>query len=171
MLKIKNKKGDVFQVLFMMVILLVVSIVGLICLVITTNINDYWDSSGLLNETAVGMKAIDTLQDTAPKTTDYAILFIFLGMNIGVMIAAIRTNFTALTVLLFIFLTLIAIVMAAGMVNIYQGIAQTESIIAISSQLTFANFIFSKYFPLIINAVCALIMLLMYGKSGGDITA
>lgn len=171
MRKINQKKGDVFQVLFMMIIILVVSIVGLLVLVITTRVNSFWDSSGLLNGTAVGINAIDTLQDTAPLTTDYAILFIFIGMNIGVMIAAVRTNFTPLTVMLFIFLMFISIIIAAMSVNIYQGFAQTDSIIDVSAQLTFTNFLFSKYFPLVINVICALIMLLMYGKSGGDIVS
>ena len=165
----KNKKGDVFQVLFMLVLILGVAIVGLICLVLTNNVNNFWDDSGLLNKTAVGTQAIDTMQDTAPKTTDYAIFFMFLGMNIGVVIAAVRTNFSATVIFLFILLTLVAIMIAAGFVNMYQGLAQQPEILTSSSQLTLTNFIFSQYLPLIISVICALVMLIMYGKSGGDI--
>ena len=73
---VKQKKGDIFQVIFLIAILLVTAITGLICLVITTRINDFWDSSGLLNETQTGIDAIDTMQETAPRTTDYTILFL-----------------------------------------------------------------------------------------------
>lgn len=166
---IKQKKGDIFQVIIMLIILLVIAIVGLICLVLTTNVNNFWDSSGLLNDTAVGTQAIDTLQDTAPKTTDYAIFFLFLGMNIGILVAAVRTNFSPIIIFLFILLTLIAIMFAAGAVNMYQGLAQQSNVIDISSGLTFTNFLFSRYLPLVVSMICAGIMLIMYGRSGGDI--
>jgi len=166
---VKQKKGDIFQVLFMIAILLVVAIVGLICLVLTTRINDFWDESGLLNQTQTGQDAIDTMQETAPRTTDYTILFLFLGMNIGILVAAVRTNFSAVIIFMFILLTLIAIMFAAGSVNLYQGLAQQPEIIGVSSALTFTNFIFSKYFPLIISMICAFVLLVMYGKSGQDI--
>ena len=164
-----NRKGDVYQLLFMLVILFVIALVGLITLVLTTRINDFWDSSELLNDTAIGTKAIDDIQDTAPRTTDYAIFFLFIGMNVGVIIAAVRTNFSSLIMIFFIFLTLISIMISAGMVNMYQGFAQTPSIIDVSGNLVLTNFIFSKYLPLIISVISALVMLFMYGKSGQDI--
>ena len=166
---INKKKGAMFQVLFMIVLLLAVAIVGVICLVLTTRVNSTWTDTGLLNDTAIGKQAIERLQDTAPRTTDYAILFLFLGMNIGIMIAAVRTNFSATIIFLFILLTLIAIMVAAGTVNMYQGLAQTSSIIDVTENLTFTNFLFSKYFPLIISIICAFVMLLMYGKGGDSI--
>jgi hypothetical protein len=166
---IKQKKGDVFQVIFMVALLLAIAIVGFITLTITTRVNEYWDSSGLLNETAVGTHAIDVMQDTAPKTTDYAIFFMFIGMNIGIIVAAVRTNFSATIIFLFILLTLIAIMFAAGAVNLYQGLAQQPSVIDVGNQLTLTNFIFSKYLPLIISMVCAFIMLLIWGKGGDSI--
>src|SRR3990167_8325500 len=164
-----NRKGDVYQLLFMLVILFVIALVGLITLVLTTRINDFWDSSELLNDTAIGTKAIDDIQDTAPRTTDYAIFFLFIGMNVGVIIAAVRTNFSSLIMIFFIFLTLISIMISAGMVNMYQGFAQQSSIIDVSGNLVLTNFIFSKYLPLIISVISALVMLFMYGKSGQDI--
>jgi len=166
---VKQKKGDIFQVIIMLIILLVVAITGLITLVLTTRVNDFWDSSGLLNETEVGTHAIDVMQETAPRTTDYAVLFLFLGLNIGILIAAVRTNFSAVIIFMFILLTLIAIMFAAGSVNIYQGMAQQPNIIDVSAGLTFTNFIFSKYLPLVTSLICALVMLIMYGKSGESI--
>lgn len=166
---VSQKKGDIFQVLFMIVLVFGVAVVGLLVYVMTHNVNQFWDESGLLNQTAVGEQAIDTLQDTAPKTTDYAIFFLFLGMNIGVLVAAVRTNFSATVIFLFILLTLLAIMVAAGVVNMYQGLAQQPSIIDISNDLTLTNFIFSRYMPLVISIICGLVMLVMYGKSGADI--
>lgn len=167
---VKKKKGDIFQIFFVIALALVVAVVGLICLVITTRINTFYETSGILNNSASAQDAVNKMQETAPYTTDYAIFFLFLGMNIGVIIGAVRTNFSVLTIVIFIFLTLIAIMFAAGAVNMYQGLAQTESIVDVSSQLTLTNFIFSKYTPLMISIICAFVMLIMYSKSGADIT-
>lgn len=166
---LKSKKGDMFQVIIVLIIILVVSIVGFLTLTITTRVNTFWDESELLNETAIGMEAIDTMQDTAPKTTDWAILLLFLGMNIGVVISAVRTNFTPVTIILFIFLMLISIMFSAGAVNIYQGLSQSEGVEEIHTSLPLTNFLFSKYLPLIISVISLFVMLLMWGKSGGEI--
>lgn len=168
---IQEKKGDVFQILIVLIIIFALSLVGFLALTISTRVNTFWDESGLLNETATGTQAIDTLQDTAPKTTDYAILFAFIGMNIGVVIAAVRTKFSATTIILFIFLTMISIMISAGLVNMYQGLATTPSVSDIGESLTFTNFLFSKYLPLIICVLSAFVMLIMYGKQGGDIVS
>ena len=168
-MKFIQKKGDIFQILIVLIIIFALALVGFLTLGITTGVNDFWDESGLLNDTETGTLAIDRMQDTAPRTTDYAILFLFLGMNIGVVISAVRTNFTPVTIILFIFLTLISIMVSAGMVNMYQGLAQTASVIDIGESLTFTGFLFSKYLPLIITIISAFVMLIMYGKSGGDI--
>lgn len=165
----RQKKGDVFQIMFMLVLIFAIAVVGLLTLVLTTRVNSFWDSSNLLNDTAIGTRAIDQLQDTAPRTTDYAIFFLFLGMNIGIVVAAVKTNFSPAIIFLFILLTLIEIMVAAGIVNMYQGLAQQPSIIDVSNELTLTNFIFSKYLPLIISMISAFVMLIMYGKSGQDI--
>jgi hypothetical protein len=168
-MKLKQKKGDIFQIFIVLIILIVVAIIGFICLVLTTRVNTFWDNSGLLNNTISGTNAINIMQDTAPKTTDYAILFLFIGLNIGVLISAVKTNFHPATIVLFIFLVLIAIMISAGIVNMYQGLAQTPSVADVGAQLPFTNFLFSKYLPLIITIISAFVLILMYGKQEGDI--
>ena len=165
---IKQKKGDMFQILIVLIILFAVTLVAFICLTLTTRVNTFWDDSGMLNDSATAKEAIDKMQDTAPKTTDYAILFLFLGMNIGVIISAVRTNFSPITIILFIFLTFIAIMVAAGMVNMYQGLAQTPSVADIGESLPLTGFLFSKYLPLIICILSAITMILMFGKQSSD---
>lgn len=165
----KQKKGDIFQILFMLTLLVVVAITGVLMLVLTTHVNNFWEESGLLNETTAGKESLETMQRVAPRTTDYVTFFLFMGMIIGITISAVRTDFNAITIILFIFIMLISIVMAAGFVNIYRGIALADGVSTISSDLTLTNFIFSKYTPLITGILCALVMIIMYGKGGGEI--
>lgn len=169
MKRVVQRKGDIFQILIVLVILFAVALVAFLTLTMTTRVNTFWDSSGLLNSSETATKAIGQMQDTAPKTTDYAMLFLFLGMNIGVVISAVRTNFSAVTIILFIFLTLISIMIAAGMVNMYQGLAQNPTTSDIGDSLPITGFLFSKYLPLIICVLSAIVMILMFGKQGGEI--
>lgn len=164
-----NKKGDLFQIFVVLIILVIAAIVGLLCLTLTTKVNNFWEDSGMLNSTIAGQNAINIIQDTAPKTTDYTILFLFIGLDIGLIISAVRTNFSPIVIVLFIFLTLIAIMVAAGFVNMYQGLAHSPGVEEIAGQLTFTNFIFSKYLPLIVCILSAFVMLIMYGKTGDQI--
>jgi hypothetical protein len=69
----------------------------------------------------------------------------------------------------FILLLFIDILIASGIVNIYQGFANAPAAIETSSQLVLTNVVFSKYLPLIMLVMGILIMLIMWGKSGGDI--
>lgn len=169
-MRLKQKKGDIFQIFIMLIILIICAIIGFICLVLTTRVNSFWDSSGMLNDTIAGTQAIDKIQDTSSRTTDYAILFLFIGLNIGILISAVKTNFHPATIVLFIFLVLIAIMISAGIVNMYQGLAQTPSVADVGATLPFTNFLFSKYLPLIITVISAFVLILMYGKNSGDFT-
>jgi hypothetical protein len=168
-MKFKQKKGDVFQVMFLLTLLFAVALVGLLTLVLTTSINNFWQESGFLNDSQTAQEAIDKVEKIAPRTTDYAIFFLFVGMIIGVTIAAVRTDFNAITIILFILLTLIAIVISAGYVNLYRGLAESPNILAVSEQLILSDYLFSKYTPLFTAVLCALIMILMYAKTGGEI--
>ena len=165
MRSIIKKKGDIFQVIFMLILVFAVALVGLICLVLTSNVNTFWDESGLLNESQTATDSVNTMQRLAPQTTDYTIFFLFVGLILGTTIAAVRTNFSAATMLVFIFLTFIAVLSAAGFVNMYRGLADQAAIIPVSEQLHWTNFIFSKYLPLFTIILCALVMLIMYGKT------
>ena len=166
---IKDKRGDVFQIFVILIICLVVAISGLLFLVMTNEVLDTWDNVALLENNTIATETIDVIEDVAPKTTDYAVLFVFLGLNIGVIISAVRTRFSPTLIFLFILMTFISILIAAGMVNMYQGMAHTDAAIESAEQLTFANLIFSKYTPLIMCIISALVLIIMYGKSGADI--
>ena len=166
---LKNKKGDMFQLLLLLIILFIAAIVGLIFLALSQEVTQAYDESGLLNGTAIGQDANNMMRDTAPYTTDYMILFLFLGGTTGLVISAIRTNFSPTIIFLFILLMLMSIFVASGFVNIYRGFADTEVLSEYADKLTFTNFLFSKYLPLITCVLGAMIMMIMWGKSGGDI--
>ena len=171
MIKLVNKKGDIFNILFLLIILLIAAIVGLLMLTLSSKVLTFYEDTGLLNNTAIGQQAVDKLQLYGPTYTDYMIFFLFIGSTVGICISAIRTNFTPTIMFLFILMMFFDIFVAAGIVNIYQGFAQMPTLADIANQLTLTNFIFSRYTPLIVAILCALLMLLMWGKTSSDIVS
>jgi len=164
-----NKKGDIFQLTFVIVILFIVAIVGLLFLHLSTKVAQSYEDMGLLDNTAIGKQANDMILETGPKTTDYMIFMLFIGAIVGLLISASRTSFSPGIFFFFVLLLIITIFVASGMVNIYSGFANSPELIETSSQLKLTNYVFSRYTPLILTAIGGLILLILWGKQGSDI--
>lgn|SRR3990167_3535493 len=164
-----NKKGDVTQILFLLIILFITAILGILFWGLTDGVLQTQEDIGLFNDTVLAQQSIDKLQETAPRTTDYMVFFLFLGGIIGLMISAVRTNFSPTIMLLFVMYLIIAIFIASGLVNVYSGFAQSPVLSDSANDLIITNFIFSKYTPLIFAVLGTILMIIMWGKSGGDI--
>ena len=164
-----NKKGDVFQILFLLIMLFIAGIVGLLFLKMTTGVLDAYPNLPTYNVTPELQHTQEVLSDSAPRTTDYMIFFLFLFGYVGITISAVRTKFSPMTMFFFAILAIITIFVSSGMVNIYQGFAQSDALIDTSSQLTFTNFMFSQYTPAFMLVISAMVMIIMWGRSGSDI--
>jgi len=164
---LKNKKGDVFQIFFALIILFIVAVTGLFAYAMAKPMNE--KIAEFMPNNSVGEEVIEKIATQTPTVLDETVFLLFLGIVVGLMISAVRTNFSPVVIFLFILLFLIAILVASGMVNIYQGFAQAPTLTDVASDLTLTNIVFSRYTPLFICLISALIMILMYSKSGGDI--
>ena len=166
---IKNKKGDVFQLIVLLLISFIAAIVGLLFLTLSNKVTQTYEDLGLLNNTAIGQQYNDMMQDTGPKSTDYMIFMLFCGGVIGLLISSAKTNFSPTIFFMFLLLLLITIFIASGMVNIYSGFAQQATLVDEAGQLVLTGFLFSRYTPLIMTIIGGLVMLIMWSKTGGDI--
>jgi len=164
-----NKKADVFQLIVLLVILFVAAITGILFLKLGNEVTGIYEDTGMLDDTAIGQEYNEMMQETAPKTTDYMIFMLFFGGTIALMISASRTQFSPTIFFIFILFLIITIFIASGMVNIYSGFAEQTALTKESGQLTLTGFLFSKYTPLVMAVLGGLIMLIMWGRSGGDI--
>ena len=162
-----NKKGDVVQIVVVLIIIFIAALVGLICLKLTNEVNHYWLTSGLLNSTQTGTDTINQMNQVAPTITDLTVFLLFLGCIIGVCIAAVKTKFSATMLFLFFLLIITTILIASGLVNIYSGFA--DAMPTEQAQLTLTGIIFSRYTPLMMCIIGGIVLLLMYGKQGQDI--
>ena len=165
----KSKKGDIFQIFFVLIIIFIIAVVGLLVVTLSTNITSTFSKLPIVNDTPMAKNMNQQVGNIAIPMSDYFVFFFFLFGNIALIIAATRTSFSPTLIFIFIILFLFAILIAAGMVNIYTGLANNSALIGTSSQLTLTGVIFSKYFPLFVCVMSGIIIAIMYGKSGSDI--
>jgi len=105
----KLKKGDIFQIFFILIILIVMAILGLIVGKLGYEFTNAYKMPELhLNDSTNGIQANQLIQDMSVPIMDFFIFFFFLGSNIGLMIAAIRVKYSPTIIFLFILLMLIA---------------------------------------------------------------
>jgi len=170
-IKIKEKKGDIFQIIFVLIILLIIAIMALLTGKLSLEITKAYQLPGLhLNDSSAGVQANQLIQDMTPPLLDFFVFFFFLGSNVGLIVSAIRTKYSPTIIFLFIMLLIIEILIASGFVNIYQGFHDEPSLQPIPQQMPLTNILFSKYTPLIFTVIGAIVLIFMYGKSGGDIS-
>ena len=167
---INNKRGDIFQVPVLIIILLVASMIGLIFYKISKEITEEYDNLGILNDTEEGQEANQMIRETAKHATNELIILLFLGAVIALLISAAKTNFSAMIIFMFLILLILSVFIASGATNIYQGLAASPALSEEAAELTMANIVWSKYTPLFICVIGGLILIIMYSKSGMDIT-
>lgn len=166
----ENKKGDVLSLIPLMVILLIIAILGLFFFYVAWKFTTELDSTGVLDSNENAKSVNSNLTHWIPDINDETVLFFFLAMTIGLVIAAVRTNFNPVVIFIFMLLLIVAIFLAAQSTNIYRGFADEPAISDYSSKLTFTNVLFSRFTPLIITLIGAVLIIIMYGKSGSNIS-
>lgn len=167
---IKDKRGDIFQLPYLIVLVLVLGLLGLFIGYISWNVTEAYKDIDAINNTSYAKQANENFGNAVPSIVDTFVLLFFLGATIGLMVAAVRTNFSVVIMGLFLILLILAIFIASGAANIYQGFAQDSSLSVFSDRLTFTNILFSRYTPLIITLIGAALLIIMYGKSGSNIS-
>jgi hypothetical protein len=124
----------------------------------------YKDPALGLQNSPQGVKANNLIQASTVPILDFFVFFFFLGSNIGLIISAIKTKYSPTIIFLFILLLLIEILLASGVVNIYQGFHNEPSLSPVTGQMFLTNMLLSKYFPLIISVIGAVVLIFMYSK-------
>lgn len=163
------KRGGIFSLTYLIAFIFVVAVLALFFFKLSWEVTGAYKDIDGFNDTVYAKDINSRVQNMSPMVHDYLILFLFLGSVIGLMVSAVRTDFSAVVIGLFILLMIITIFISSGLVNIYQGFANAEGLSDISGKMTFTNILFSKYLPLMIMVISAFILMIMYGKTGGSI--
>lgn len=163
-----NKKGDVFSIFILLVILLAVALLGLLFTKMTLGATDILKNTPIINDTEKAKDATEKIETASPYVADGFILFLFLGGVIGLIIAAVSTDFSPAIIFVFILLLIIGIFVASGFTNIYQGFTDDATLSSTANKLAVTDIIFSKYTPLIIGVLGMIILIVMYSKTRSE---
>lgn len=169
MIKKKLKKGDIFQVVIALIMLFFIAIFGLLAGTLSYKVAEFYKTSDFLEAGSEGAEANQLIQDFSIPMLDFFVFLFFLGSNIALVISAIRTDFSPTMVWIFIMLIMIEVLIASGFVNLYQGFREEAALAPVPDKMILTNIIFSQYTPLIFGIIGAMVLIIMYGKSGGDI--
>ena len=167
---ISNKKG-LFDVFYIIIIVFIVAILGILFSTLAYKVTKIYQETNLLQDAPVAIEANELIQSNSRSVADEFVFFMFLFGNIAIMISASRTGFSPTVIFIFIFMILFAVLIASGMVNIYQGFSQDPSLAETGNAMFLTGIIFSKYFPLFTCIISAIVLMIMYSKTGSDIIA
>lgn len=164
----RDKRGNVLSMIIILVFLIAISIVALITTTLSKKATQKFDELGIYEENSSAQIANDKLDTLAPRLADELVFFFYIGLNIGLVVASVKTNFSPIVLIIFIMLLVFAIILAAGFTNIYQQFAQSDSFSEYSQELSLTNIIWSQYTPLIICVLAGITMIIMYGRNNGS---
>jgi len=167
---LKDKRGNALGIIFVIVFVFIIAIIALLTTALSKKFSAEFKKLDIpVNSTAD--QAINRMDTMAPKIADELVFFLFIGLNIGLIVSAVKTRFSVAVIFIFLILLIFAVVIAAGLTNLYTEFAGVSVMSVYSGQMPLTGFIFNRFTPLIICILSGLTMLIMYGKQTGGNTA
>jgi len=94
---------------------------------------------------------------------DYLFFFSFIAIFIGLIVSAIYLDVHPALMIIFVLMLVVAIVLAGIFANAYVQVGEEPELITTYSQFTLTSWVI-QHFPLIVLAVGAVVIFIMYGK-------
>lgn len=165
-LKLKDKRGDFGDILFVVVILIAIVLVLMVFAKIFKPMNDelkeQFGGHSYVNET------LDQSNLTLTARYDYLITTIYLGLLFGIIISAFLIPTNRIFAVLYIMFIGIGIIMAVIVSNVHGSFINDPNFVDTQSYFTKTNFILENYPMLIfITAILGLIVTFARIRSGG----
>lgn len=169
MYKIKNKKGDVTDILSLVIIAFVLIIGFFIIAFIVPYVTNGLRIAGL-NNTAEGASAINSLEDYGVNGIQTGVTWLFFGLCIATLISAFYADTHPIWLWLYIIFLVIAIILAGYLANAYQTIIESSYFANFSQNMTTTLMQYSVY--IYIGVACLSFILIFtkwayLGNSGG----
>lgn len=156
-----NKRGNVTEILFMGVFVVILAIIIVVASKIGTEFNTNFQNLDLSNESK---QIIQENTDKQATTTDNMFIFIFIMfiLILGVGVFLLNTH----PVLFWVGVILIgfALIPIAILNNVFDEFATNSNIATTYSEFTLIDFIFSD-FTLIITIICFIVIILLYSRT------
>lgn len=160
--KRKNKRGSMIDVFFLVVTITGLAIFILIVSHVTPKITDGLKEMDGLNKTNESKEALDAVEENNNKL-DGILLFIFVGLIIGIFITAFLIDSHPVFVVVYIFLLGFSVLIGVIMNKVYESFYNSETLNETARELTFTTAILNNYVPIIIG-VGIITMIIIFAK-------
>jgi len=157
-----NKRGDLSTIIIAIVFIFALGVAFMIFSKV------FLDVTGEMKMMDLPNSSIDTIEHVEQRTIpllDYAVLFLFFSIVLGMIIASIYLDVHPALMVLFIIIFIIAVFLAGQFSGIFTEISSDTELSSTASQFTFTNALLGSYFPVIVLAVGIIIIIILYGKS------
>jgi len=158
----KNKKGDIFDIISFVVVLTVVAMVCFIFAFTIPQISDGLNEAGL-NSSSEGVGAIDSLHDFGTITMQRGFFLVFAGLIIGMMISAFFIRTHLIWVFLYIIFLGVSIILAVYMGNAYQTMVAQSIFSERAADQVLINLVMNNLIKIVLGAG-ALSLIIIFTK-------
>lgn len=167
---ILNKKGDIPSMFFAIA---VIGAIGIFLFFFNHMFNafydefdDYFDQAGY-NNTEVD-DAIGTIQTTENGLWDYVFLAVALMYILFLALIGFSTRISAFFFWVYGLMAVIGLFIATALSNTWQEMATQPELAATVARFPITNALLGTYFPTFILAGIVIMMILLFGKFGGE---
>lgn len=157
-----NKKGSMIDVFFLIVTVVGLAIFILIISHVTPEITDGLKEVDKINKTNESRDALNAVESNNDKL-DGVLLFIFVGLIIGIFITAFLIDSHPIFVPIYIFLLGFAVLIGVIMNKVYESFYNSETLNETARGLTFTTAILNNYVPIVIG-VGIITMIIIFAK-------
>lgn len=162
---IKSRRGDASSIIVITVFLLVFALIALVGVTFVKPILTEVLVSEEIQGNSNAVSAITTLKDNASGFIDYAFIFIFVGLILGLFVTAYFTDANPIFIVIYIIMMIIAVFLASQFSNLWYDVSTDPNLETYANELPMTKRILSGYFPLIMLVVAIIGMIILYGKS------
>jgi len=170
MINIKNKKGDIASIIFVVIFVFTIGVFLFFLSDINYRLFDELNNS--LTETNMNTtytsEAIDDFARTNNSVWDYAFLGIFLGSLIAIGLSAYAIRISPIFYWVYGVMSLVVLAAGAMLSNIWQDLSRDAEFATTLSRFPIMDSILGTYFPLAITAVIVVAMIIIFGKPPGQ---
>ena len=159
MLKRRNKKGSLQDMLFVAAVLLATGMMILLGFKFMTELNTAIQDHDMVD--AQGKASTLQLKNYYPGVIDNSFLMLAIGLCIVTIILAALVRVSPIFLALYIIALTFVIFICGAMSNIYQEMAANPQLVAEAAQLVFISNVLT-YLPLIVGVVGSLLAIIMY---------
>lgn len=155
----RNKKGSLIDILFWVGVLFVLTFIGIISLVMLTNINNTFQASSIIPASAKAASAEALSQFPGALDNSFLILTIFAVISTFILASLVRVH--PIFIVFYLIALVVVVFFSALVSNMYQEMAAQPALISAANQFAIMSYIM-EYLPLFVGVIGSILAMVMF---------